>query len=459
MRIEARNYFDWYVLYEMIVKKIFLLSIVCLIVGCGQSEEELYANAIDKMVHVHTEKSIGSGFIVEENSKHFLYTCEHCVLGCKDVHAKLINGNTVKLGKFQVAENRDLARYKISSKIPGFTILPKEDFSLGMRVYAIGDTLGDGVMTFNKGNVLAIGASRIEIDAGVQHGNSGGPIIDENGFVFGVVSSGSLQRDEMTKGTRYDQTRRFAERLDGVKWIDIDVGEYYNGWLTIKEIEQLSDFMMKWSRGYWEKDNLFSDGIEQKYGEKSVFDSENIFTMTKGDMRDDACNQLRSMCEYVSQSVSVAEDLFACERNLQRLIECSNVDYSIEERNNLISRNSKRLRENNMYLSIMYLSMMREGWYNRCILECETYLNELRALECHYLGCRQKLTKKLNGQISFYKNEKERIRSRRSGVYDKYIEFCVPHRFGDKDDLLPMSPLQEALQKEWGHFFKRTKGN
>jgi S1-C subfamily serine protease len=67
----------------------------------------------------------------------------------------------------------------------------------GETVYAIGTPLDDCLQnTMTKGIVSAErvenGLRLIQSDAGVNHGNSGGPLIDEQGSVVAITVSGIL---------------------------------------------------------------------------------------------------------------------------------------------------------------------------------------------------------------------------------------------------------------------------
>jgi S1-C subfamily serine protease len=90
---------------------------------------------------------------------------------------------------------RDVALIKASA--PKGTPLPIRNtpVALGETVYAIGTPLDDALQnTVTKGIVsgtrLIDGRSFIQSDAPVTHGNSGGPLVDENGAVIGLTDWG-----------------------------------------------------------------------------------------------------------------------------------------------------------------------------------------------------------------------------------------------------------------------------
>lgn len=106
------------------------------------------------------------------------------------------------LGTFEVAKllakdtANDLALLKISFKPKSIAAL-RSTVRLGENVEAFGYPLSEILATsgnFTTGNITALAGlgddSRFfQISAPVQPGNSGGPLLDENGNLIGVVSS------------------------------------------------------------------------------------------------------------------------------------------------------------------------------------------------------------------------------------------------------------------------------
>ncbi|OQA63518.1 MAG: putative periplasmic serine endoprotease DegP-like precursor [Spirochaetes bacterium ADurb.Bin269] len=76
-----------------------------------------------------------------------------------------------------------------------FSLGTSEDLKIGNRIYAIGSpagleqTLTSGIVSAQKRRLLSLG-NVLQIDAPINHGNSGGPIVDEAGRVQAVVFAG-----------------------------------------------------------------------------------------------------------------------------------------------------------------------------------------------------------------------------------------------------------------------------
>jgi S1-C subfamily serine protease len=93
----------------------------------------------------------------------------------------------------------DLAVLK-ADVVPGyvFSVLDGVEPTVGSKVYAIGSpgglekTVTAGIVSAAGRRFLQIG-DVVQIDAAVNHGNSGGPVVDEDGRLSGVVFAGIEQ--------------------------------------------------------------------------------------------------------------------------------------------------------------------------------------------------------------------------------------------------------------------------
>ncbi|HPS42979.1 MAG TPA: S1C family serine protease [Treponemataceae bacterium] len=90
----------------------------------------------------------------------------------------------------------DLALVKTEITPPAvFQLGTSEDLKVGNKIYAIGSpvgleqTLTSGIVSAQKRRLLSLG-DVLQIDAPINHGNSGGPIVDEAGRVQAVVFAG-----------------------------------------------------------------------------------------------------------------------------------------------------------------------------------------------------------------------------------------------------------------------------
>ena len=138
----------------------------------------------------------GTGFVVSADG--YLVTCAHVVHQAASVKVTL--GKQSWTGQVVAIDHaQDLAIVKIKAQsLPSLAISSAEDVVLAEPVrvvgYPLSSMLGKGVK-ITSGTVAGRteendeGARSFQIDASVNPGNSGGPIVDENGRVVGVASA------------------------------------------------------------------------------------------------------------------------------------------------------------------------------------------------------------------------------------------------------------------------------
>jgi len=145
-------------------------------------------------VQVQPEISSGTAFAITNNG--MLLTCAHVVEDANEIEIQ-INGETTKAEVIAIDHEIDLAILKAPLK--DLTVLPmtrKNTAELGQDVRALGFPLSDVLGTnlkVTKGTVSGIMVrddhKQIQVDAAINAGNSGGPVINEFGEVLGVASA------------------------------------------------------------------------------------------------------------------------------------------------------------------------------------------------------------------------------------------------------------------------------
>jgi putative serine protease PepD len=141
----------------------------------------------------------GSGFVYD--SQGHIITNEHVVDGATSVSVRLYDGRTVKAEVVGVDESTDLAVLRVAnlpSSVTPVQLGSSDDLEVGDGVVAIGspfgleETVTSGIVSalnreIQSPNNFAI-AGAIQTDAAINHGNSGGPLLDMTGRVVGVNS-------------------------------------------------------------------------------------------------------------------------------------------------------------------------------------------------------------------------------------------------------------------------------
>ncbi len=175
----------------------------------------LYQSVSPGIVTIITDNALGSGFVY--NSDGYIITNQHVVAGATQVEVDFTSGTKV-YGKVVGADpNSDLAVVKVdlpADQLHPLTLGDSTKLQVGQTAIAIGDPLALNGTTLTVGVVSGLGRSEesnaaanqqgqffstgdfIETDALLNHGNSGGPLLDLNGQVIGV--NRSIQIDPST---------------------------------------------------------------------------------------------------------------------------------------------------------------------------------------------------------------------------------------------------------------------
>ncbi len=138
-------------------------------------------------------ENFGSGFIIDPSG--IIATNKHVVAGMLEFTVTLSSGATFKAKVIGVAGNMDLALLKIDSDKPFPAIKwgDSDKVRVGDQVFAVGNPLGVGesvssgiVSGLNRNIKLSAYDDFIQTDAAINHGNSGGALVDMAGEVVGV---------------------------------------------------------------------------------------------------------------------------------------------------------------------------------------------------------------------------------------------------------------------------------
>jgi S1-C subfamily serine protease len=169
-------------------------------------EPQIYANVRPAVVLISRSqdetdalKGFGTGFVFDANGG--ILTAYHVIAGLDTVNVRFADGSTQVATVIQRQPDRDLAILRVRRLPDGVEplVLASSAVHAGDKVLAIGAPFGlDG--TYTAGIVSATNRSfrvedtgqvlrnMIQFDAAVNPGNSGGPLLDYNGNVVGIVS-------------------------------------------------------------------------------------------------------------------------------------------------------------------------------------------------------------------------------------------------------------------------------
>ena len=138
----------------------------------------------------------GSGVFITDQG--YILTNNHVVDGTNQVNIVLSDGTQEKASIVGTDQYSDIAILKTDGKVPAVATLGNSDLlNPGESVIAIGSPLGNFKNTVTVGVVSATGRSidtgngyqiegLIQTDAAINHGNSGGPLVNLAGEVIGI---------------------------------------------------------------------------------------------------------------------------------------------------------------------------------------------------------------------------------------------------------------------------------
>jgi S1-C subfamily serine protease len=132
----------------------------------------------------------GTGFYV--NSSGYVVTNEHVISGCSSVWIE-DNGSTIPGIVAKQDSNLDIAVIKVNASNHAYAKFA-DKVRTGEDVMAVGFPLGDKLgeeIKVTTGNISALSgvegdSDYIQFTAPIQPGNSGGPLINDGGFVVGI---------------------------------------------------------------------------------------------------------------------------------------------------------------------------------------------------------------------------------------------------------------------------------
>lgn len=142
---------------------------------------------------IETDSGHGSGFVISKDG--YIVTNLHVVATSKKLNVITNDGENIEAKLIRKNENKDLALIKVNKTFnSAFDIFSDDTVKIGQEIFAIGtpnsielgQTLSKGIVSGVRSNETE---NYIQTDASVNSGNSGGPLIDKNGVILGVVNA------------------------------------------------------------------------------------------------------------------------------------------------------------------------------------------------------------------------------------------------------------------------------
>lgn len=171
---------------------IFLSSPVFAFGRIAKNASIIYSNINPAIVSVDSQLpdglSCGTGCIIDKNG--IILTSAHVVDAGNSVVVTMYNGQnyTAKVLK-RVGENKDIALLKIDTEelLKTVKLGNSAKIKVGEKVFAIGNPFGfSGTLTQGIISRIDYAKNRIQTDAAINPGSSGGPLLNDKGEIIGI---------------------------------------------------------------------------------------------------------------------------------------------------------------------------------------------------------------------------------------------------------------------------------
>lgn len=177
-------------------KLVLLILVICTPVYAFDKEEQaiisLYEKINPAIVCVDSQisdgVSCGTGCIIDKSG--IILTSAHVIEEGNNIVVTMFNGqdyNAVILKRF--GENKDIALLKINvnKELKTVKLGDSEKIKVGQKVLAIGNPFGfNGTLTQGIISRIDYAKNRIQTDAAINPGSSGGPLLNKNGEIIGI---------------------------------------------------------------------------------------------------------------------------------------------------------------------------------------------------------------------------------------------------------------------------------
>ncbi len=165
-------------------------------------------------------RGTGSGVIISQDG--YILTNAHVVQGAQGLTVAFNNGQILAQARLIGADTEgDIAIIKVDDKVPAVASFgDSSKLEVGETVVAIGAALGDFRNSVTKGVVSGINRTipgdtsptvYIQTDAPINHGNSGGPLLNLRGEIIGINTA--VLRSTGPSGTTANANQDLAEGL------------------------------------------------------------------------------------------------------------------------------------------------------------------------------------------------------------------------------------------------------
>lgn len=195
----------------------------------------------------------GTGFAISTNG--YILTNLHVINGADSLYVQNNKGESFKVKSVYTDPQNDIAILKISDKhFNGLSTIPytikKSISNIGENVYTLGypkddAVLGEGYVSSKNGFIGD--TTQYQVAIAVNPGNSGGPVLDNNGNLVGIISG----KPDQTEGAAFaikskyilEAMRAIPQDSLGSNKLTANKRSVLSGLKRTKQIEKIQDYV------------------------------------------------------------------------------------------------------------------------------------------------------------------------------------------------------------------------
>lgn len=194
-----------------------------------------------------------TGFLIDANG--YIVTNAHVINNAKNLIVENKKGDQFYAKVVYVSNINDLAILKINdTSFKKFTVLPysirRFSAELGEQIFTLGYprdevVYGEGYLSAKSG--FSGDTSSYQISISVNPGNSGGPVINKNGEVIGIISSKETNADGVVFAIKSKNIYNALEEIKKDEGIKLPLTGTIKGLDRVQQIKKIEDcvFMVK----------------------------------------------------------------------------------------------------------------------------------------------------------------------------------------------------------------------
>ena len=220
---------------------------------------------MESIVIIKGGKSVGTGFVAKNGTNNYIYTNVHVLMGNNKMRFINRDGRKFTPLSIETTVDRDVVRLKIKEKNVKALNIAKPPAN-NTPIAVCGNSGGSGVIRTLYGSVIGVGPEKVETNAKFISGNSGSPILLENGNAIGIATYVQQANvNWVNTNTPFTVARRFAYRIDNIKkWKKISPRTFVKESKMLAErdekLEALISVLNTWANNpYWNRIQVRDD--------------------------------------------------------------------------------------------------------------------------------------------------------------------------------------------------------